>query len=255
MRKRMTLFRVKQKHLPKNPKIHFRSITSLFLSFSCVSIQPRNINFSFSALLFFSSIDCSSWSWSKETAIAASVAYKYFYVFSEHTHHIFISTFLFLFNCVCACVCVSIWLILRIAMTCLSRTHRVWAHQSPSWAIPIECKLRLHNVCCSICVHAYKYTFIRTRRYLLGLKLDYSTYHVAMNAIHTCVGRCVLLTTVGPGQTLSFSFGWRSFFSVVADVRWMVDDTLLFRRLLLRSKSVNFHANELMVDEDHKNGQ
>lgn len=42
------------------------------------------------------------------------------------------------------------------------------------------------------------------------------------------------------------------FFSVVADVRWMVDDTLLFRRLLPRSKSVNFHANELMVDEDHK---
>lgn len=252
----MTLFRVQQKHLPKNPKIHFRSITSLFLSFSCVSIQPRNINFSFSALLFFCSIDCSSWSWSKETAIAASVAYKYFYVFSEHTHHIFISTFLFLFNCVCACVCVSIWLILRIAMTCLSRTHRVWAHQSPSWAIPIECKLRLHNVCCSICVHAYKYTFIRTRRYLLGLKLDYSTYHVATNAMpYMCRPMCIAHNRWPGPNTLIFIRMTEFFFSVVADVRWMVDDTLLFRRLLLRSKSVNFHANELMVDEDHKNGQ
>lgn len=112
------------------------------------------------------------------------------------------------------------------------------------------------------CMRTTILTFIHVTSSLrLKLKLDYSTYHVAINAIHTgaytltqhtFIGRCSSLTIVGPGQTLLFSH-WRIF--VVADVRRMaelcngVDDTLYIGRPI---SSVNFYTNQLMFDDDHQ---
>lgn len=100
----MTLFRVQQKHLPKNPKIHFRSITSLFLSFPCVSIQPRNINFSFSALLLFHRLFVLKLKQRNRNSGQCCIQI-FLCVFRAHTPHFYFHFFVSIQLCMRMCVC------------------------------------------------------------------------------------------------------------------------------------------------------
>lgn len=126
------LLNTKKECSPKNPNLY--NSTAQYLALTFVFIRSSRIQ----------NRNCSS----------AQCCIQIFFMclFRTHAAHFY---FHFYINCVKVCVCGYFYL---VNILLYLDSIFLWAHQSLSWAIPIEYELCdcIMCICCSICVHAYK---------------------------------------------------------------------------------------------------